>query len=92
MLFLVISSPSITRPDEIKAERLQFRTWIKPLQESGRVLTFYPMVGRGSVVIFDVPSNEELHVLLTQWANIAPASFDISALVKPEIAEGQLVS
>ena len=90
MLFLVISSPTAARPDEIKAERRQFRAWIKPLRDNGRILTFYPMVGRGSVVIFDVPSNEDLHVLLTQWANIVPASFEIRALVNPGIAENQL--
>lgn len=90
MLFLVISSPRITRPDEVKAERLHFRTWITSLQENGQVQTFYPMVGRGSVVVFHVSSNEELHVLLTQWANIVPASFDIRALVEPEAAESQL--
>lgn len=90
MLFLIISSPSVTRPDAVKAERRQFRTWIKPLQENGRVLTFYPLVGRGAAVIFDVASNEELHILLTEWANIVPASFDIRALVNPEVATQQL--
>ena len=90
MLFLVISAPDITRPEEARAGRRQFRSWIASLQTQGSVLTFYPLAGRGSVVIFDVPTNEELHALLTQWANIIPASFDIRVLVEPAAAEGLL--
>jgi len=51
------------------------------------VLCFYAKVGRGSIVIFDVSSNDELHKLLTQWLNIVPVSFEIYALATPSEAE-----
>jgi len=87
MLFLVISSPNVSRPDEIKTERLQFRSWIKDLKSNNSVQIFYPLASRGSVAIFNVSSNEELHVFLTQWANIVPSSFEIRVLINPEVAE-----
>ena len=40
--------------------------------------------GRGAVALFDVSSNEELHGLLNEWAEIVPAEFDIYPLIDPE--------
>lgn len=83
MLFLVISSPQPARPDEVKGARTKFRRWIERLQANKTVISFYPRVGRGAVVIFNVPSNDELHALLTEWANIVPAQHDIYPLATP---------
>jgi len=52
-----------------------------------KVICFYPKVGRGSVVIFNVSSNDELHTLMTQWLNIVPVHFEIIPLVTPLEAE-----
>lgn len=80
MLYLVISTPYPSRPEEVKNARLEFRKWIDGLKSKGKVICFYQRVGRGSVVIFDVSSNDELHELMTQWLNIVPVSFDIYPL------------
>jgi hypothetical protein len=58
-----------------------------PSRPEDKVICFYPRVGRGSVVIFDVSSNDELHKLMTQWLNIVPVSFDIYPLPTPLEAE-----
>jgi hypothetical protein len=87
MLFLVISSPSISRPQDMKSARQEFRNWIKELQAKNKVICFYPKVGRGSIVIFDVSSNDELHLQMTQWLDIVPVSFEIHPLVNPSEAE-----
>ncbi len=87
MLFLVISTPALSRPEEVRKARLAFRSWIHDLQAQNRVLSFYPRVGRGSVVIFEVSSNDQLHELLTQWADLVPVSFDIYPLATPAAAE-----
>ncbi|WXG40878.1 MAG: DUF3303 family protein [Candidatus Freyarchaeum deiterrae] len=87
MLFLVISSPYSSKPEDVKNARLEFRSWIKDLKSKSKVTCFYPKVGRGSVVIFDVSSNDELHKLLTHWLNIVPVSFDIYPLATPSEAE-----
>jgi muconolactone delta-isomerase len=87
MLYLVISSPIPTKPQDVKSARLQFRSWIKDLKAANTVVCFYPRVGRGSVVIFDISSNDELHKLLTQWSDIVPARFDIYPLATPSEAE-----
>ncbi|MFZ3091090.1 MAG: DUF3303 family protein [Nitrospirota bacterium] len=81
MLFLVISTPHPSRPEDVKDARLKFRQWIDDLKLKKKVICFYPRVGRGSVVIFDVASNDELHDIMTQWLNIVPVSFDIYPLV-----------
>lgn len=91
MLFLVISTPPPTRPKEVKDIRLQLRAWIKDLKTKKKVISFYPRVGRGAVVIFDVASNDELHELLTQWLNILPVNFDIYPLPTPSFQEEVLM-
>jgi muconolactone delta-isomerase len=90
MLFLVVSNPHPSKPEDVKNARLEFRSWIADLKSENKVVCFYPKVGRGSVVIFDVSSNDELHKLLTQWLNIVPVSFDVYPLATPAEAEGLL--
>lgn len=80
MLFLVISTPHPTRPEDVKDARAKFMVWIDDLKSKKKVVCFYPRVGRGAVVIFDVTSNDELHELMTQWLNIVPVRFDIYPL------------
>jgi muconolactone delta-isomerase len=87
MLFLVISSPHPSKPEDVKNARLEFRSWITDLKSENKVVCFYPRVGRGSVVILNVSSNDELHRLLTQWSDIVPVSFDIYPLATPAEAE-----
>ncbi len=87
MLYLAISTPYPSKPEDVKEARLEFRSWIKDLKSIGKVICFYPKIGRGSVVIFDVASNDELHKLLTQWLNIVPVSFDLYPLASPAGAE-----
>jgi muconolactone delta-isomerase len=87
MLVLVISTPHPSRPDDVKGARAEFRSWIRDLKSGNKVLCFYPRAGRGSVVILDISSNDELHELLTQWLNIVPVSFDIYPLATPAEAE-----
>lgn len=90
MLFLVISNPAPAKPNEVKAARLDFRKWIFGLHAQNKVLSFYPRVGRGSVITFDVSSNDELHRLLTEWSNIMPATFEIYPLASASEAENLL--
>ena len=90
MLFLVITSPPPSRPKEVKDIRLQWRAWLKDLKARKKVVSFYPRVGRGAVVIFDVASNDELHEFMTQWLNIIPVNFDIYPLPTPSFEEDVL--
>ena len=87
MLFLVISSPHPSKPEDVKNARLEFRSWIEDLKSKHKVACFYPKAGRGSIVIFDVSSNDELHKLLTQWLTTVPVSFNIHPLATPSEAE-----
>ncbi len=87
MLYLLISTLYPSKPKEVKAARLEFRSWIEDLKSKNKIVCFYPKMGRGSVVIFGVSSNDELHKLMTQWLNIVPVSFDIYNLVTPSKAE-----
>ena len=43
-------------------------------------------MGRGAVALFEVDSNETLHQLLTEWAEMIPAEFDVYPLIDPEAA------
>jgi len=86
----VVSSPVPAKPEEVREARLRFREWISSLEEEKKLQCFYPRVGRGSVVILDVASNDELHRLLTEWSAIVPAGFEVYPLATPEKAEGML--
>jgi hypothetical protein len=87
MLYLVISTPHPSKPEDVKNARLEFRSWIKDLKSKNKLVCFYPRIGRGSIVILDVSSNDELHKLMTQWLNIVPVIFDIYPLTTPSEAE-----
>ncbi len=87
MLYLVISCSHPSKLEDVKDARLKFKSWIEDLKSKDKMTCFYPRVGRGSVVIFDVDSNDELHKLMTQWLDIVPVSFDIYPLATPSEAE-----
>ena len=87
MLFLVISDPRPEPPSDVVTSRQQYWDWIAPLRASGEVRLVYAKVGRGAVVLFDVPSNEALHRRLNEWADIIPARFDVHALIDPDAAQ-----
>jgi muconolactone delta-isomerase len=88
MHFLVISTPLPAPPESVKAARLQFRSWMRELKAKGKVVHYAPRVGRGSVVILDAATNDELHNLLHRWLNIVPVSFDIYPLIDALDDEG----
>jgi hypothetical protein len=74
MLFLVISEPRPEPPSSVTAARQRY--W----------RSVHAKVGRGAVVLFDVPSNETLHAHLNAWADIIPARFEVHALIEPASA------
>ncbi len=90
MLFLVISEPRPERPSSVTAARQSYWSWIQPLIDAGEVRSVHAKVGRGAVVLFDVPSNERLHAHLNAWADIIPATFQVHALIDPAHAIGFL--
>jgi hypothetical protein len=90
MLFLVVSQPLPTRPSEVAGNRRRYWDWIQPLVDGGEVRQVYGRVGRGAVAILDVASNERLHALLNQWADIVPAEFQVYPLLDPEAMQAFL--
>lgn len=90
MLFLVISRPLPDRPSAAVPRRRAFWRWIAPKLASGQALWAYPKVGRGVVTAFEVRSHEELHGLLTEWAEMVPAEFEVLPLVDPAAARSRL--
>ena len=87
MLFLVISEPRPEPPSSVTSSRQKYWEWVAPLQVSGEVRSVHARVGRGAVVLFDVPSNEQLHRRMNEWADIVPARFDVYPLIDPDAAK-----
>jgi hypothetical protein len=81
MLFMIVSTPRPERPSTLKEQRLSFWRWIDPHLKSGLAKWTYARTGRGAVTLFDVDSNEALHRLLNEWADIIPAEFDVYPLI-----------
>ena len=90
MLFLVISDPRPEPPSSVAALRQAYWRWVEPLMASGEVRSVHARVGRGAVVLFDVPSHEALHRRLNEWAEIIPAQFTLYPLLEPIDAKGFL--
>ena len=90
MLFLVISTPRPERPSTVVRSRKKYWVWMDPLLRSKRCRLVHARAGRGAVALFDVNSNEELHALLNEWAEIIPAHFDVYPLIDTAAARRYL--
>lgn len=90
MIFLVISHPRPERPSMVAPRRMDFWRWIAPKLKSRQALWAYPRVGRGVATAFDVDSHEALHALLTEWAEMVPAEFDVYPLLDAAKAQRML--
>jgi uncharacterized protein DUF3303 len=92
MLFLVVSTPRPERPSEHATARQSFWPWIAKYQASGACRHVYARAGRGAVAVLDVESNEALHLILNEWADIIPAHFDTYPLVDAEATKQMLAA
>ena len=92
MLFLVVSTPRPERPSELAKTRQSFWPWIAKHQESGVCLHIYARVGRGAVAILNVESNNQLHRILNDWADIVPAHFDTYPLADLDATKKMLAA
>jgi muconolactone delta-isomerase len=92
MLFLVVSTPRPERPSDLAAQRQKFWPWIANYQANGICRHIYPRVGRGAIAVLDVDSNEVLHRILNEWADIIPAHFDTYPLVGLESTKRMLAA
>lgn len=81
MLFLVVSQPVPVAPSTVRELRQAYFEWAEPLLESGTLRDVHARVGRGAVATFEVASNDELHLRLTEWSEIIPAEFTVYPLV-----------
>ena len=91
-LFLVISNPRPERPSEMASRRQSFWPWIGQYEAAGVCRQIYARVGRGAVAIFEVDSNDQLHRILNEWADIIPAEFDVYPLVGVEATRKMLAA
>jgi len=92
MLFLVVSTPRPERPSELAGKRQAFWPWIAKYEASGVCRHVYARAGRGAIAVLDVESNEALHRILNEWADIIPAHFDTYPLVDIDAAKRTLAS
>ena len=92
MLYLVVSTPRPERPSELATTRQSFWPWIARYEASRVCRHVYARTGRGAVAVFDVESNEALHKILNEWADIVPAHFDTYPLIDAEAAKRMLAS
>jgi muconolactone delta-isomerase len=92
MLFLVISTPRPERPSDLAERRQSFWPWIAKYEATGACRHVYARAGRGAIAILDVTSNEALHQILNEWADIIPAHFDTYPLVDLEATKRMLAA
>ena len=49
--------------------------------------SLHTKLGRGAVVILDVPAPEDVHKIVNQWNELIPATFEVEALLPGEHQE-----
>jgi hypothetical protein len=84
MLFLVISTPRPEQPSKVRNQQRRFWVWLAPLQKAGVVKHIWVKTGRGGVIVFDVESNDHLHLLINQWQECVPAEFSVQPLIEAQ--------
>ncbi|MDQ6784228.1 MAG: hypothetical protein M3063_12480 [Actinomycetota bacterium] len=91
MKFLVVWKMEISRVSmEMAKTVLRMPDVAKPLEESGKVIGRYHIVGyHGGAWIFDVESNEELEMLLAQLPVYNFSHFDVYPLA--DMASSRIV-
>ena len=92
MLFLVVSTPRPERPSELAQTRQSFWPWIGGYEARGICRHIYARAGRGAVAVLDVESNDQLHRILNEWADIIPAHFDTYPLIDAQAAQHMLAA
>ena len=92
MLFLVVSTPRPERPSDMARTRQSFWPWIGDYEARGICRHIYARAGRGAVAVLDVESNDQLHKILNEWADIVPAHFDTYPLIDAQAAQRMLAA
>jgi hypothetical protein len=90
LLYLIISEPAASRPSEASADRSNFWRWMDGLEAAGEVRCLFPRVGRGMVVVMDLPSHEALSARLNDWCEMVPAQFRVEPLREPDAVRDAL--
>lgn len=87
MLYLVTSNPLYSKPSDIAEAAVEFKVWIKDLHSKGKVIYAYQKIGKGSAIVFDLDSNEELNEIMMKWLSMVPVpiTYEILPLVYPGI-------
>jgi len=87
MYFLVTSNPLYSQPSDIAEAAIEFKAWIKDLHSKGKVVYAFQKIGKGSAILFNLDSNEELNDVMTKWLNMVPVpiTYEILPLVNPGI-------
>ena len=85
MLYLINSEPHFSNPSEIDHAKVEFVNWLKNLKAEKKLVSAYQKIGKGSIVIFDVSSNDELNELMSKWLKIAsvPITYEVMPLPSP---------
>jgi hypothetical protein len=86
LLFLVISTPRPERPSTVSASRKKFWPWMGRYLKAKKCRLVHARAGRGAIALLDVKSNEELHAILNEWADIIPTHFDVYPLIDTQAA------
>jgi muconolactone delta-isomerase len=92
MLFLVVSTPRPERPSDMAETRQSFWPWMAGYEARGICRHIYARAGRGAVAVLDVESNDQLHKILNEWADIVPAHFDTYPLIDAQSAQRMLAA
>ncbi len=92
MLFLVVSTPRPERPSDMAKTRQSFWPWMAGYEARGICRHIYARAGRGAAAVLDVESNDQLHKILNEWADIVPAHFDTYPLIDAQSAQRMLAA
>lgn len=88
MLFYVISDPLVSY-NNLLDRLFEIKEWVNKQKGNKKMLSMYQKVDKGSVILLEVESNEELNQILAEWMKIinCPVKFEIIPVIVPKVLE-----
>lgn len=81
MKYMVMSTPQPGAPSQMRGRQAEFWDWLSTLEATNVVEHCFVKVGRGAILVFDVPDHETLHRLIGEWSDRIAAEFTVIPLV-----------
>ena len=88
MKYVVMSNPLPSAPTAMRGRQSSWWDWVADLEAKGVIEGCYVKIGRGAILVMEVPDPETLHRLIAEWSDRVPAEYTVIPLADRAYQEG----